>query len=269
MLVVYTDLDGTVLDHETYSFDAARPALDRLREQQVPLIPCTSKTRAETEMWRARLQNPHPFIVENGGALFVPEGYIPMNLLHATARREGYEVFEFGDPYLELVEILRAAALESQCRVRGFHDMTVEEVAKTCGIPPDQAAKAKRREYDEPFEVMAGDSDRLLEAIARRGKRCTQGGRFYHILGANDKGRCVDLMNRLYRQAFGEIRTAGLGDGMNDAAFLRLVDYPVIIRSAACARLQPLIPRARVTGHPGPDGWNRAVLEILQTHAAR
>ena len=84
MLVIYTDLDGTLLDHETYSFDAARQALDRLQAQAIPLIFCTSKTRSETEMWRARMQNAHPFIVENGGALFVPAGYFSISF-QATA----------------------------------------------------------------------------------------------------------------------------------------------------------------------------------------
>ena len=143
--------------------------------------------------------------------------------------------------------------------------MTVEEVGESCGIPPEQARKAREREYDEAFEILGGEEERLVAAIERRGKRWTRGGRFHHVLGNSDKGLCVDLASRLYRKVFGEVRTAGLGDGMNDAAFLKVVDTPVILRSAASTRLQSLIPRARVTDHPGPRGWNQAVLDILQT----
>ena len=32
MPVVFTDLDGTLLDHQSYSFEAAREALARLRQ---------------------------------------------------------------------------------------------------------------------------------------------------------------------------------------------------------------------------------------------
>ena len=46
--VIFTDLDGSMLDAETYSFQAARPALQKLKKKQVPIILCTSKTRAET-----------------------------------------------------------------------------------------------------------------------------------------------------------------------------------------------------------------------------
>ena len=68
-LVVFSDLDGTLLDHYTYSFEDARPALGRLRAAGVPLVLCTSKTRAEIAPLRDALRNTHPFISENGGAV--------------------------------------------------------------------------------------------------------------------------------------------------------------------------------------------------------
>ncbi|MFQ5696467.1 MAG: mannosyl-3-phosphoglycerate phosphatase, partial [Terriglobia bacterium] len=46
-LIVFTDLDATLLDHQTYSWAAAEPALRRLRLLGIPLVFCTSKTRAE------------------------------------------------------------------------------------------------------------------------------------------------------------------------------------------------------------------------------
>ena len=80
-LLVFTDLDGTLLDHESYSFEPALPALAVLKEKNIPLVLCTSKTRAEIELFRIQLKNIHPFISENGGAIFVPKGnYFPQSL---------------------------------------------------------------------------------------------------------------------------------------------------------------------------------------------
>ena len=79
-VIVVSDLDGTLLDHETYSFDAARPALARLRQADVPLVLCTSKTRAEVESIRRSLDNEHPFIVENGGAVVIPLDYFSFDV---------------------------------------------------------------------------------------------------------------------------------------------------------------------------------------------
>lgn len=66
-LLVFTDLDGTLLDHHTYSWQPARPALERLDGLKIPLILCSSKTSPEMLGLRAELGNRHPFIVENGG----------------------------------------------------------------------------------------------------------------------------------------------------------------------------------------------------------
>ena len=104
MKVVFTDLDGTLLDSEDYSFRAALPALKHLKRNNVPWIMVTSKTRAEVEHWRTVLGNDHPFIVENGGAAFVPSGYFPIEV--ASTTRDGYTILEWGMKYERLIAAL-------------------------------------------------------------------------------------------------------------------------------------------------------------------
>ncbi|MEO8369323.1 MAG: HAD-IIB family hydrolase [Candidatus Solibacter sp.] len=263
MDVIFTDLDGTLLDHNTYSWEAARPALDRLRLQGVPWILVTSKTRAEVEFWRRRLDNEHPFIIENGGGAFVPVGYFPF-AARGGKRRDSYEVIEWGMPYEQLVADLQKASQTSHCRVRGFHEMTAEEVARLCNLPLEQAVLAKQREYDEPFVVL--DPDRagaLAAAIGDLGRRSTRGGRFWHILGASDKAQAVEALSAIFGQGNTPVRTIGLGDGLNDASFLNVVAAPVLIRSPQAAELLVRVPRGAVTDLPGPEGWNAAVLALI------
>ena len=50
-IIVFTDLDSTLLHPKTYSFDAAMPALKLIKEKDIPLILCSSKTRAEIEVY--------------------------------------------------------------------------------------------------------------------------------------------------------------------------------------------------------------------------
>jgi len=261
--LIFTDLDGTLLDHDTYCWEAALAALDHLRRRSVPWVAVTSKTRAETELWRLRLGNDHPFIVENGGAAFVPAEYFPAGV--PGARREGsYEVLEWGTPYGDLVAALGSAARASRCEVRGFHEMPPEEVSELCGMPLPEALLAKQREYDEPFLVCdAGRAGALTAAIERQGRRWTRGGRFWHILGANDKAVAVEALCALFRRARPWLRTIGLGDGPNDAAFLNVVDVPVLIRSPRSAELQAAVPGGRLTDRRGPAGWNDAVLSLV------
>src|SRR4030042_7176525 len=149
-ILVFTDLDGTLLDHRNYSFEPARPALRLLRESGIPLIICTSKTRAEVEEIRAALGNTDPFIVENGGAIFVPQGYFSIEI-PASRKGPGYLVVELGTSYSRILGVFSRMKERLPGRLRGFSDMSVEEVARLTGLSPEEAARAKIREHDEPF----------------------------------------------------------------------------------------------------------------------
>jgi mannosyl-3-phosphoglycerate phosphatase len=263
VFLVFTDLDGTLLDAETYSFDAARPALDRLRSKGIPLVMVSSKTRAEIEVWRSRIGNKDPFISENGGAIFVPDGYFHFAIC-ASRERDGYHVIEMGTSYPILVEALQRASHETACRVAAFHSMDANEVAGLCALPLDEAVLAKTREYDEAFQIL--DDERgpaLLAALERAGFQWTRGGRFHHVLRGSDKARAVQQLRDLYGRKYADLRTVGLGDAPNDASFLNVVDIAVLIRSDNTERLQELVPRGRATPLEGPGGWNQAVLALI------
>ena len=268
-LIIITDMDGTLLDTASYSFDAALPALGLIRARNVPLIICSSKTRAEIEHYRQKLGNTHPFISENGGAVFVPKGYFRDEIrppVYAAAEEDtGYTVIRLGARY----EDLRRALSELQDEgfgVWGFGDMTAEEIAAITGLPENEAGMAARREFDEPF-IFDGDNamqQKLVRAITEKGFHVTR-GQFYHILGPSDKGKAVSILIEMYRKEFGQVRTMGLGDSPNDLPMLRCVDEPVVVEKNGggydpCFHGESF---KRANG-VGPGGWNRAVIELLE-----
>ena len=264
VLGIFTDLDGTLLDHATYSYEAAKPALLRARHLSVPLVFVSSKTRAEIEALRRVLGNADPFISENGGALFIPDAYFPF-CIDGAVSCAGSVAIEFGEPYHKLVQVLDDASRESGCRIIGFHQMSVEEIAERCSLPVEQAMLAARREYDEPFEILDDlRRDALLNEIEARGKRWTKGGRFYHITGNNDKGAAVRRLSELYSHRHKDFQSVGLGDSLNDIPMLEAVNIPVLIRSHSVGELRAVVPGARVSRLSGPQGWNEAVLDLLK-----
>jgi mannosyl-3-phosphoglycerate phosphatase len=273
-MVVFTDLDGSLLDHRTYSYEPALEALGLLERQRIPVVLCSSKTRAEMELLRLALRLPYPFISENGGGLFLPPRYFPSTL--AKARRVGdLDVIEFGVPYWQLVEALHQAASRVGIEVRGFSDMSIEEVAEDSQLSLLEARLAKLREYDEPFRILdtrPALRRRLFDALHRRGLRCTRGGRYYHVTAVTDKGLGVRTLRQLYEQHWGKVLTVGLGDSLNDAALLREVDMPVVVQNPAAGattRLLRQVPTATLTHAPGPRGWNQAILEVVGKYVLR
>ncbi len=267
--VFFTDLDGTLLDARTYSFDAALPALGILRARHCPLVVCSSKTRAEIEHYRAKLANSDPFICENGGAIFIPRGYFSQETELPVPCEEdekgGYSVIRLGARYRELRKAM-VELREEGFDVRGFGDMTVEEIASATGLSETEAAMARMREFDEPF-VFAGDKNShegLLAAIRAKGFNVTR-GHFFHILGASDKGKAVSILIDMYRKEHSEIVTVALGDSLNDLPMLRCVDRPVIVEKDGGGYHPRFSTEAfdRAEG-AGPVGWNKAVMKLLE-----
>ncbi len=267
-LIVFSDLDGTLLDAATYRYEPARPAIDALAEAGIPLIFCTSKTRPETERWRRVLANVHPFIVENGGAVVVPEGTFGPDV-RFDRRDGGYGLLEFGRPYAELRRALAEIRQATGLPLRGFGDMSTGEIAERCGFAQEDAALAAARDYDEPF-IGAGANElpRVGREAERRGLRVIGGGRFQHLSGGSDKGRAVRALRSLYELGRGRVRAVALGDSANDEPMLREADIPVLVPRPGGGPGPALdVPGLTIAPGPGPEGWRDVVLALLRGRA--
>ncbi|MEO0772984.1 MAG: HAD-IIB family hydrolase [Pseudomonadota bacterium] len=242
-LLVFTDLDGTLLDHETYSWAEAAPALDVLRKGGAGLILASSKTAAEMAPLRAELGfSDWPAIVENGSGLLTSEAD--------------------DKPYRRLRDAIGGLPQG----FRGFGDMDAGEVSDRTGLSPEAAVRAKARQFSEPG-LWTGAPDALaefLKAAESAGLTAQQGGRFLTLsFGGNKADRVKELIQRYNRS-----HSIALGDAPNDAAMLEVADIGVIVSNPG-ANTMPHLPgedtgRIRRTKRPGPAGWSDAVLEIVE-----
>ncbi|MBI5640529.1 MAG: HAD-IIB family hydrolase [Nitrospirae bacterium] len=265
--IIFTDLDGTLLDYDNYSFEKALPALKLIREKNIPLILCSSKTRTEIEYYRRKLDNRHPFISENGGGIFIPKSYfefIPSEGSLPIEEDTNYYVIRLGARYADLrkaIEELQNNGFE----IRGFGDMTAGELADMANMDIDEAVMAKERNFDEPF-VYKGPSrelPHLFSSITQKGFTYTQ-GRFFHILGNSNKGKAVSVLAALYRRQHGNIRTIALGDSPNDIPMLEKVDVPVLVQKQnGLYEPQVDMPKLVKADGVGPGGWNSALIDLL------
>jgi mannosyl-3-phosphoglycerate phosphatase family protein len=268
LLLVFSDLDGSLLDHHDYSFEAALPALDALRRQGIPLIFCSSKTRAEIEPLRSLLGNTDPFIVENGAAVFIPEGTLELTPPDCRPCGDGW-VREFAPPRQRwLAELARLQPAFGEFFTH-FAAMGLEGVMAATGLEREAAARALQRDYSEPVQWWGSAERReaFVAALVAAGATVLQGGRFLAVAGGCDKGAALSWLRDCYRREnpARDVHDLAIGDSSNDSAMLERARHALIIRSPVHG-FPPLRGRdnARYSQAFGPAGWAEGVLDWLQ-----
>lgn len=265
--IIFTDLDGTLLDHHDYSFDAAVPALQLVQERGIPLILTTSKTLAEVRQINRSLRNPQPAIVENGCALCFPLDRDYPFELDTHERIDGYAVMRFPPPYAEIRRFIAQHRNKHRWHLQGFDDMSPEDVAHTTGLDREQAQRAKQRLCSEPFLWLDSEDNlsRFTAAADNAGLHITRGGRFWHLMGRSSKARAMQAMCALFERDSGQAATViALGDSENDKGMLQEADIAVVIKRHDGTHLDCHGKKQTLhTQQAGPAGWNAAILQIL------
>ena len=263
-----TDLEGTLLDEATYSFEPARPAIHTLQELGIPIIFCTSKTFLETVELQKILGISDPFIVENGGAIYFQPDQIDATG-QKTTRCGTWQRLSLGVPYRDLVARLVAIQQQTGIAIRSFSFMNVGEIATDCGLSMEDADRAKQREFDEPFRLEDDNPNDLAQIgklVQDAGLTLSAGGRYHHISGGSEKGNAVRLLCNLFEKTRGPLRSLGIGDSPNDLSMLEAVDLPVVVMRPGGVHHPSLVERPtkaiRAFG-VGPEGWNAAILGLL------
>lgn len=260
--VVFTDLDATLLDHDSYDWSPAAGALAALAERDVPVCICTSKTAAELRVLRRQLGNEAPFAAENGGLVAVPRGYFepdgapdPDDLVTTTLGAERRVL-------RELAVALREA---HGYRYTGFGDMSVAEVIEATGLDHESAAAAKARDASEP--LLWQDSEAAEKEFAARveavGFTTRRGGRFVHLLGRADKGDALTWLKQRFVAMRGPILAIALGDSANDADMLAAADIGYWVARPDGRYQAPATGTIRHASGIGPTGWAAAIEALI------
>jgi mannosyl-3-phosphoglycerate phosphatase len=246
-LLIFTDMDGTLLDHHSYSFKGAEEALQRLRQHSIPIILTSSKTRTELQALQEKLGLNEPLISENGGGIFIPSDYAMLDTTKFEKSGD-YCSIQFGRPYTYIRKIFET--IQTKYNIRGFGDMTLEEIMEATGLLKADAFLALQE---------------LQEEVAGHGLTVTRGGRFYHLMAAGqDKGLAVAETSRLFQaRCPDKIVTIGLGDAENDYLMLKVVDIRVLIPKPDGSYENMDLSHLRKAPYPGSKGWGAAILEIL------
>jgi mannosyl-3-phosphoglycerate phosphatase len=264
--IIFTDLDGTLLDFKTYSFDSALEALTFIKDNNIPLIITTSKTKAEVSDFMRMLNIHEPFIVENGGGIFLPKIYRGV----ITEIGVEYDDFRFVTLGLDINKILSFAnTSKAEFNIKLYNDFSEEELSIYTGLEKENVLKSQKRNFSVPF-IFLDDNEynikELKNRASKKGIKILRGGRFYHFVGINqDKGRAVKIVQQFIEELL-NIKTVsiGIGDSLNDLDMLKSTDIPVLVKKYDGTYENVNITKALRSTLPGPEGFNEMILKILK-----
>ena len=248
MLLIFSDLDATLLDHNTYSFQEALPALQLIRKRKIPLILSSSKTYDEMIVIRKELNNHDPFIYENGSGIYFEGNKVSLGISHS-----------------EISNLLQD--LKKRFSFISFYELGPEGIQKETGLDIYASERAYRREFTEPL-IWKDSTQNLIifkQLLQQNNLTAAQGGRFLTISSTKNKGDALLWVKKRYESiAKVKITTIGLGDSENDINMLDCADNAIIVRHPK--KLPPNInghASLIITDAIGPKGWNEAIINIL------
>ena len=276
--LIFSDIDNTLLqsyiikDGEIYhieEYGEIKEIVQKLRTNNIPLVLCSSKTRFEQEKIRKYLEINDPYVVENGGAIFIPENYFPIDLeefgLSISHNNENL-VIELGKSYNRIIETLQEIREIFHIEFIAVHDLSLPELAQKVGISIEDAKLMASREYSETIlEININKLDKLKKILNDRGLRILQGTRYNTVSSLHDKGSAISILKKLYSIKYEneKIESIGIGDAFNDIPMFENVDKPFLVRniqnSYAPMKINNLI---RVNGI-GQTGWKEIILNYI------
>src|SRR5918999_897923 len=292
--VVFTDIDGTLVDINTAEHGQETDKLIRLiKERNIPLILTSAKTRLEQNKIREDLGLSDPFIVENGGAIVIPKGYFPDYALRdiKCPLRETQEtkneakdvnheiVVELGKPAHYIRAKLSDIRKKYSINFRGVADISIEKLSNLALMSKEQAKRMAQRNYGETIlQIQSEDIARFIKYVQEEGMKVIHGGRFFDVTVGTDKGIAVGILKKLFRDKFhNDVTFFGIGDSTNDIPMLNLMDIPILVQRQDSLwvdygeiKMKNAVDSSSISNNNiikvkgiGPNGWENAIYKIV------
>ena len=181
--LIFSDLDGTFLNHNTYSYGSLKNYINNL-DLEFDLIFVTSKTFEEILDIQNKLNINHPFIAENGACIFFPPGYLnpPRNTQENFFLHKNYYCYKISNFESEdLIKIF--SVLKKKYKFCFYSELSNRSLCELTNLKLREAKNSKNRLFTNPI-FWNDTNEKLLNFksdVMKTNKdlKILKGGRFF------------------------------------------------------------------------------------------
>ena len=247
-VLIFTDLDGSLLHRDTFKFEEIKDYLKQIISEGIFVIPNSSKTEKEILEFSSELGLSLPYISENGAVingLDQLDVNLPKQLILSREKESLLKIFQ------NIVPIY----LQKKCK--WLSEMDTKNQAKILGLEDNKLKMALDRKYTIPFnfEGNKNEKNELSKIIKKEGLYLQEGGRVINLTDKVNKAKALQVFVRFFMKNNKKVKTIAVGDNYNDLDMLKTSDFPCLVFNDKFRLDEIHINNLITTNKPSPEGW--------------
>ncbi len=248
LIIIFTDLDGTLLHRDNFRFDPIKDYIKRLVNNGIIIIPNSSKTEKEIEKFNEELGIELPYISENGSSIHglnLINSNFPNKIILSREKEELLKIFNSKVP----------EKIKNKCFLISKLDKKKQE--KIFGQKDNRLKDVLDRKYTLPF-LFNGEKiekNRLLKILSFNSLTLQEGGRVSNLCDNVNKVKSMNKVVKILKNTEDKIKTIAVGDNYNDLDMLKNCDLPCLVFNDQFKLDQINIDNLIFSNKPSPEGW--------------
>ncbi|NOY79052.1 MAG: hypothetical protein GXO76_14465 [Calditrichaeota bacterium] len=270
-LIIFSALENVLVNPRSFQWEDARDILNRAYLRGIPWVVWSRWPVQQVIYFRGQLGLTDPFIVESGGALYIPFGYFDVEI--KAVEKEGCEVIENGLPVAPIREFMEEFRRVNHLPIRFAEEFSVEEFAQIAGIPLHLAGFYQNARYSLAFYVdpYAGGEwrDKLNVQASKRGIRIRKEGSFYMAVGRNNESVLVAKLKKWFEMSWGtNPEVMAIGAAPPDTPYLRHADRTIVFKNKGMPAASEPAEKGTVTvmSSANPERWE-GIAKLFETNS--
>ena len=260
-IIIFTDLDGTLLNEENFSFKQIITFIKNLLKlDNFFIFFISSKTKEEMINLRKKMNINVPLIYENGAGIYDLKF---CNLIKEPLKKNIVLAKQKIKEIKKKTNLFRG--LKSS--VRFLDSMDIKEVKIILGLPSDEIEFAIERKFSRLFLFNGDDSflKNLKIQASENSLSINKGGRVYSISDNFTKADAFKFVKNKIKKNYPHSSFIGLGDSENDKKLLEAVDFACIIKNKNkklnLNKKTNFIFRSK---YEAPFGWREIIKKVMK-----